>query len=648
MKTSHLLLLAAASLAPLQAQTAAPAAPAVTLPSSKAIQLAGTNTSLACIAAGNDFISIYNIPQNIGKLMMLGVLDFSPEELAMLPIRSISIATDMGALSQQCQRLQAPQYIEQVHQLLGDWAQVANPTYAAALEQLDKKAREGKETKLPEFFAQAELSPIYISAEIQPEMTMALPMVFAQLPAIVQNIGEGARCNMKGMKADVTIPVALSIKGKEAELPPALMQELMKKTLHVELSIEGNLLKIAIGTNPANFKWAANPEQSVLASKTCQYMDSPLNKEGFLTTSLRAESINSMTKESAMPMAKAMSKIFRDLARAVPADANQLNAAANSILMLAHGLVSTCAESQQDISMIIALDKEMKADIKFPMLGQYATSKMSALDTINDKSIALMQSSGMSMDLSSLPKLQALAPELKVVTDAIQLSMRPEAAAQFMPALSALQSILADHAPSADPMVNMVMSTLKSLEPSSLKVLSGMGSSYGLSMELGASPDADESIVAFAELSNKQQFTDGVTEFTQTAHSLAASMGFPLPPCQPTVSQQGSITSYNFNCKDIHLQADLSDHCLSISNDPAANQMMQQAISAGKGPAVKGAVFYIDFKNAAPYIKELCDDEEDFAAYEAATKPFTSALIQIQNDEPTGTKGSIRITMPLR
>ncbi len=647
MKTSHLLLLAAASIAPLQAAT--PEANALTLPASNALQLAASNNSLASIAAGNDFLSLYNIPANTEKLVALGLFKLTAEDLAVQPFRSITIAANMAELSKQCQALQEPSHIAPMQDLLSKWAEAANPTYAAALAQLAQQTTPEADTikALQDYIANTDLSPIYISAEIQGEMMLAAPLLFSQLPALAKNMGDGITCTMTGNKAQLSIPAAILLNAQENSLPSVVASELGKKTILVDIELKGKLLNIAIGTNPANFKWADNLEQSVLASEASKYMDSPLNSKGFLSTSLSAASINDMAQQSAAPLATALGKTFSDLALAVPADAAKLNAAADSAEKLAAGIIAISADTQQDISIIMALDKALQAEIKFPMLGEYATSKMNALSSINDKSIALMQSSGMAMNFSSLPKLQALIPDLMVVSDALQMTMTPESSAQFMPALNVVQSLLTDSAPQADPMVNMVMGTLKAFEPSCLKLLNSMGTSYGLSYELGATPEDDESVVAFAEIANKQQWLEGVDEFYQTANNFATSFGFTLP-IGPAQIQEGATTTYTFDCEPIQLQAQLSDSCLSISNAPAANQAMQAAMAAAAGPAVKGAVFYLDFKNAAPYIKELCDDDEDFAAYEAMTKPFTSALIIMQNDEPTGTKGSIRITLPLK
>ncbi|MFI3243449.1 MAG: hypothetical protein R3Y56_04265 [Akkermansia sp.] len=650
MKTSHLLLLAAASIAPLQAQTPAPTNPvAVTLPTSPATQRAGINASLASIAAGHDFISLYNIPANIQRLMSKGLLQLNPDEIGMLVFRSVAVATDMATLSQQCMRMQEYNSQAQTEDILEAWAQNANPTYAAALAQLAEEADDETASikAIQDFIASSDMSPIYVSAEILPDMLMAVPMIFAQLPAMVQGLGEGVTCEVAGTKAQLSIPAAILMQDADEQLPPAVLEEIKKKTIHIDVELKGNLLNIALGTNPATFKWADGLEQSVLATKASEFMDGQLNDKSFFCASLSAQSVYNINHNSAMPAARALSKAFRALALAVPADAAKLNAAADSVGKLAQGLLEVSNQSQQDLSLLLSLDQALQADIKFPMLGEYTTSKMSALNTINDKSIALMQSSGLALDLSSLPKLQALLPDAMAVSDALKLTLTPAAAADVMPLVNTLQALLDSKAASTDPIVNMLTSTLQAFEPSSMKLLSSMGSSYGLSYAMGATPDAEESVVAFAELSNKQQFTQGAAEFYQTANTLANSFGFPLPPCQPVVSEQGNVTSYSFACEDMEIQADLSDSCLSISNDPAANDQMQAAITEAQGPAIKGAVFYLDFKNAAPYIKQVCN-EEDFATYEAATKPFTSALIQIQNDKPTGTEGSIRISLPLK
>ncbi len=647
MKTFHLLLLAAACVTPLQAST--PQENISALLSTQATRLstarerAAINPSLSHIAAGLDFISLCNMSEWDSTILA------GPDGQPLLPIRSLSIAVDGATLATQAATIQGLEGSRHLDKILRDWSREANETYAPALAEMAKEARRSNDSDqaIQAYIEQCPMSPVYISIELNPEIKMMAPMYLAQLPALMKNAPEGVKYSVKGTKIDVNFPAKLVMEGQDIKLPPPAVEALGERIIHVQLDLKGNFVNIAIGTDPESFKWAASTDESVLACNATNFMDTKLDGQSRLAASMSAKTINTMLKGSPNALAKPISKIFQALAPVDEKNLNIFNDAAAAVEKLIAGIDQMGPTMEQDISLLVWQDKGYHAEIKCPMIGQYVPSKMSAINTINDKSIAMMQSSGFVMNCPSMPAIQALLPDAMKVSNAVKLTMKPENMAEVMPVLNLVQSLTVSDNQAPNPMADMLMSTIKSYEPSTMKMLTSLGTSYGLSYAQGATPESAESVVAFAELKNKKQFTEGVTEFYQISNSIASSFGFPLPPCAPTLTEKGPISSYSFNECGLSLQADLSDQCLSISNDTAANAAMQSAIATGSGPNIPGAVFYVDFANAAPYVKELCD-KKDYEGYKAFTEPFSSLIIIMQNDNPTSNKGSIKISLPLK
>lgn len=647
MKTSHLLLLAAASIAPLQAATPqeniAIALQTQTPSKGTAADREAVNPALAQIAAGNDYISFSNLTALAQALVASGLID--EEDAADMPFESLIYAANLGDLTKATAGFQK---IYQMLTLCGyaySWSDSANEAYAPALKAASNEDSVMADPKVLEELAadlkQFELPANYITIGLSPASMAQVSMMFMQIPTMLSNLPEGITCNAIGTKVDITIDLGALM--QDSDRPEVILEALKGKTLAITLELKGANLQIAVASDPAEIKWAASADESVLATRATDIMNAQLSSKSFATLNISKESLNTYKELGADSYTTPLAMLFTMLSDVVPANKATFEAAAASVKQLGEAISVMAPPNKEDMSMLVWFDEGFYGEITADFSANYVASKTSGLGNINDQTIFAMQNSGYELKgFNFEPLLKALPGSLSIV-DAVCCTLKPSEAAPILPALELAKATLANPAQAPEE-IKSIVATVAASAPSAMDMVASMGTSYGITYTMNADPAADETVVAFADLKDKKKFTDGFAQVYTNLNETAAKFGVPVPPLNVQVSEAGPITSYTISEGPLTLQASLSDSCVTISNCPAANAAMQSSIAAGKGIELAGGILYVNLANAVSVIDkyELCDDEKGDVG------PFRDLIITYKNVNADSTFGSIRVALPLK
>lgn len=660
MKTSHLLLLAAASIAPIQAVSAqdapAPAPAATTPPALSPLEIsAAINPSLAQIAPGQDFISVTNIAQLADELVAAGLA--SKEDMAemkSLPVTSLTIANKFDTSIQNYAAVQKLLMGTHLSELIGNWAATANPSYAPALQAwAAANAQLSPEEAMAaiKIIAESKMEPLYISASLTPMVIPMVAMYLPQIPAEAAASGLDLSCTAKDGAVEICIPASTFVE----MIPSAANEEELKLivdafdglALYATIELKGRCLNVALALSKEapTFQWAASVEESILASEDGKFTQNKESDKAFFLSSISAEALDAMNKFGIMPMAEQFAGIFNKLAADVPADAAVQTKAAQGTMQLAKALEKLSPALQHGTSTMLWFDEGFHADIQYDLTGTYLPFDIGTEGLVEDTTISAMMSSGFVMKGYDFQPLIEAAPATLDIAEAITLSLDKSDAAEIMPVLQLAKASLAN--PSSAPAeLRLLLNTLQACAPACEKMLTSMGTSFGYTLRAGYDSDEPQ-FVSFASLSSKQGFTEGFTELYSVLSNTAASCGIPVPPISPEVTEASGVTSYTLKDDDITLQASLSDKLISLSNAPTLNQAVQISTKSSEVKPAAGAFFYLNFANLQPLLDGCCAEEE-LEGYKSFTEPFEGLIMTIESESDSSTKGALRISMPLK
>lgn len=575
-------------------------------------------------------------------------------EVKSWPVTSLTIANELSTSIKNYAAVQKLLMGVQLSELVADWAKVANPSYAPALQAwAESHAQLSPEEAMAgiKTIANSKMTPIYISASLTPEMMPMAAMYLAQIPTVVASQGLDIDCVAKGAAIEICIPTATFM----TMIPAAANEEELQRiidafdglSLYATIELKGSCLNIALAMSKEAplFQWAASAGESILASESCKFMQQEAGDKAFFLTSVSAEALDAMNKFGIMPVAEQFAGIFNKLAADVPAHAAVQTKAAQGTMQIAKALEKLTPAMQYGTSAMLWFDDCLCAEVQYDLTGNYAPSDISATDLIDEKTISTMMSSAFVMKGYDFKSLMDASPAALDIAEALSLTLNKADAAEIMPVLQMVKAVSADPA-SAPAELGVILNTLQACAPSCEKMLTSMGNCFGYKLNTGERAD-DLQFVSFASLSNKQGFIDGFQSLYGVLSNTAASFGVPVPPIEPEVSEADGVTSYTLRECGMPLQASLSDKLLSLSNAPALNQGVQLSINSSKLDPVAGATFYLNFSKLQPLLEECCD-EEDLEAYKAFTAPFDALIMKLGNESDSSTKGSLRIIMPLK
>lgn len=650
------MLLAAAGIAPLHAASpqaniasvlSAPAAAPSTLQSRIA-----ANPSLAQIPAGNDFINLSNLPQFTQSLIELGFI--TPEDMQDLQLSNMTYATNLAENMAQMDSFFRLCNLIYACATAAEWSKNANEAYAPALSQLgniDQFVASPEATaELAKAIKDCHLAPTYITANLSPNLLPQLQMLMAQLPILMSQAPEGVKFQMNNEKLELAIP--LSIIPPTEEIPAAIAAALAEKTIYCSFEIKGDLVMLAFGTEPGSLQWAASPEQSVLATSESSIMDAQLSNKTFLTANLRKESSNVMTAQNCVNYTDAAAYLFTKLGAAVPANQAIFDSAAAAIKQFGAALLTSLPKVKEDTGIIVWFDKGFYAECSMDFAANYVPSNMASINTINEQTIFTIQSSGYELKGYDFTPVLDVLPNAASIAEAVCCTLKPEKAQPALDGLAMLK--LASSNPTQAPQeLQSIMVAAAMCAPSATNMAASMGSSFGMTFSLNATPNGDESVVAFAELRDKKKFVDGFAKIYATISATATQLGDPIPPVDMEVTEAGPVTSYTIGNGDDKLQASLSNKCITISNMPEANVAMQGALSAGTGTTLAGAVIYCNLKNFATVVdkyelNEDCEGCGEQSGQKCDVGPFRDLIITLENKSADSTKGNIKFALPLQ